>query len=594
MKEKEELELILKLIGKYNLPLSPILEYAVKEKMDEYGGNGEENAKPETDESVETGEYVERDEYIETDEPAVGILNDEIEPSDAHTKKTLSKRRFVLATVKAYVRNHPDVSYETLLRVFPASLNNNKSNGVIKRYNDVLKKCSINPTTRNYYFLKEKEIIQLANGMKVVVNSLWGNDFEEFFKVAGTLFNVEKRGGGYVLDETTISGEEISSGHSRLSKDKRIGYTVRLFPSQQVGIIVNTNTDKNGIKQLVVRTNEGKVLAVDDLPYLYEVLKRNTAETAHNGKAEEKEKAKKSDTIAVAIREEATTTESRRGKPWTEYEEELIALYFKQGKDAATIGKVMGRTEVSIKIRLAKLGLIEYSYGQDDTTVIKQESSQTAKKLDDRVLYSEDILSKRTLDDSYTFVPKGMLKKISEVAEESYDFLLTMAVIEFMQFVPQPAIITFDRLACMMIAVAWEIFGEDEDAREKDELMSGCIQFLINESKEGMNNTLTWHSSRKDVFNAIKDYPMANVFEETVDTMVEYAPYDVLKAWINEEDNDAIVRNSNTPSATCLYAIHPMKRNPYIEVKQGWMRYLYNEHDSLMAYFKRLYIEFLS
>ena len=36
MKEREELELILKLIGKYNLPLSPILEYAVKEKMEDY------------------------------------------------------------------------------------------------------------------------------------------------------------------------------------------------------------------------------------------------------------------------------------------------------------------------------------------------------------------------------------------------------------------------------------------------------------------------------------------------------------------------------------------------------------------------------
>lgn len=36
MKEREELELILKLIGKYNLPLSPILEYAVKEKMEEF------------------------------------------------------------------------------------------------------------------------------------------------------------------------------------------------------------------------------------------------------------------------------------------------------------------------------------------------------------------------------------------------------------------------------------------------------------------------------------------------------------------------------------------------------------------------------
>lgn len=36
MKEREELELILKLIRKYNLPLSPILEYAINEKIEEF------------------------------------------------------------------------------------------------------------------------------------------------------------------------------------------------------------------------------------------------------------------------------------------------------------------------------------------------------------------------------------------------------------------------------------------------------------------------------------------------------------------------------------------------------------------------------
>ena len=36
MNEREELELILSLMRKYNLPLSPILEYAIKEKIEEY------------------------------------------------------------------------------------------------------------------------------------------------------------------------------------------------------------------------------------------------------------------------------------------------------------------------------------------------------------------------------------------------------------------------------------------------------------------------------------------------------------------------------------------------------------------------------
>ena len=413
------------------------------------------------------------------------------------------------------------------------------------------------------------------------------------------------------------------------------------------------------------------------------------------------------DMVYAAFADETSTYENRKGKPWTENEEELIALYFKQGRDIATIAEAAGRTEVSIKMRLAKLGLIEYTYGQDDDTTSMQKGNQVVINLDDFIIENsyircciknkrgdkvfsaegklkcfnkklyrlnlkkecftikdmqydgsvwirgdkkivaypqsalyiilgdevryEDLIQdivdsqsfsdckvkvggiwydnngnisnkepesssanllKRTLDDTYTFVPKGKLKKICEVAEESYDFLLIMAVVEFMQFTPQPTIITFDRLACMMIAVAWEIIGEDEEVRLKEKNLLDCIQFLMKESKEGMKEILTWNSSKKEIFNAIKDYPMADVFEDTVDMLTENAPYNVLKAWIKEDDVDEIVRNSNTPSSTCLYAIHPMKRNPYIEVKQGWMRYLYNEHDNLMTYFKRLYTDY--
>ena len=58
------------------------------------------------------------------------------------------------------------------------------------------------------------------------------------------------------------------------TKDKRIGYVVRLFPSQQVGMIVNTKVDEKGKKKLVVRTNEDSTMMIDDLPYLYEILRR--------------------------------------------------------------------------------------------------------------------------------------------------------------------------------------------------------------------------------------------------------------------------------------------------------------------------------
>ena len=195
-------------------------------------------------------------------------------------KKPLNKRRLVLETVRNYVSLHPQVSYETLIRVFPASLNYNQANGVVKRYNDVMKKCSLNPRTRNYFFLKDDEIIQLSNGMKVVVHSQWGDDFDNFLKVAKSLFNITISDNGYILD-TTLAINKSESGTSLINKeldskeDKRIGYIVRLFPSQLKGEIVRVRKDSKGIKKLVVKTTGGDIAEVDDLPYLYEVLKRN-------------------------------------------------------------------------------------------------------------------------------------------------------------------------------------------------------------------------------------------------------------------------------------------------------------------------------
>lgn len=415
------------------------------------------------------------------------------------------------------------------------------------------------------------------------------------------------------------------------------------------------------------------------------------------------------------IPEEVFTTESRKGKPWTENEEELIALYFRHGKDPATIANIVGRTEIAIKSRLNMMGLIDYTYGQDDNNTVSDHIFSSSQKYNtkaiildnftvvnsplrcflknkrgDKVfsaegklkrigeklyrlnlkdecftikdmqfngsewmrgekkivaypgsaLYDimasddmyerlvEDIIDnpsffecrvkvigkwydnkgemiidgqfpstntniRSLFDDISTFIPKGKLRCISEVAEESYDFFLTMAVVEFMQFTPQPTIITFDRLACMMIAVSWEILDDDEEAREKENELCECIQYLMNESMVGMNAVLTWSSTKQEVFNAIKDYPMAGVFEDTVDTLIENAPYTVLKAWLRVDDKEDIERESISPSSTCLYAIHKVRRNPYIEVNKGWMRYLYKEHDSLMNYFKEQYLGFL-
>ena len=77
--------------------------------------------------------------------------------------------------------------------------------------------------------------------------------------------------------------------------------------------------------------------------------------------------------------EEEEKKENRKGKPWTEDEEERITLYFQRGIEIVDIAEKIGRSEVAVKMRLAKLGLIEYTYGQDDNSTKSLDSVESSQ-----------------------------------------------------------------------------------------------------------------------------------------------------------------------------------------------------------------------
>lgn len=407
--------------------------------------------------------------------------------------------------------------------------------------------------------------------------------------------------------------------------------------------------------------------------------------------------------------------ESRKGKPWTENEEELISLYYEQGYGFDAIASAMGRTEVSIKSRLASLGLIEYSYETDTDEHLEKEESPVivedisidfyventdnscsiynhmgervysttgklkifhgkvyrfnykemcftvkdikhtadgwdkgTKKL---VAYSDSdlypILDKFNFIDqiedfievdqmqfnkisvdgkwyrfdgdcvgvnttaiksielksnhntiiapssSANYVPKGKLKDIGNIVKTSHDYLWLLAIIDFMGDKLHSSSLSYDELACMMIANAWELFAQNPLLKDKETKLVDCIEFLIDESKEQMTVELDWNTSKEYIYEAIKDYPMSGPFEDAVDEILENAPYNILKAWIKEKNNKDLVLLSIEYKNACLYAIHNRKVDPYIEINPKWKRSLSFEHENLMTYFKRKYIEYL-
>lgn len=109
----------------------------------------------------------------------------------------------------------------------------------------------------------------------------------------------------------------------------------------------------------------------------------------------------------------STTTENRRGKSWTEEEEQEIIRFFKQGKEIKSIATIVGRTEVAIKVRLAKLGLIDYVYGKEYEPAFEEKRKRSLNESDFSI---ENSLSSCFILNKYgekVFASDGKLKYIN-------------------------------------------------------------------------------------------------------------------------------------------------------------------------------------
>lgn len=124
------------------------------------------------------------------------------------------------------------------------------------------------------------------------------------------------------------------------------------------------------------------------------------------------ERGKVIETATEVAPEQDNGMESRRGKTWTEDEENLIRLYYQQGKDFITIASLVGRTEVAIKSRLAKLGLIDYTYGQE-SGVLAQSFQGANRQTDESDFVIKNLSDRATIldqDGKPMFITDGKLK----------------------------------------------------------------------------------------------------------------------------------------------------------------------------------------
>ena len=721
----EELDLLLTLIRKYNLPLSPILEYAVTEKkeentahaaIEEDGGKEDDTDEDDSEEGCDSDDKLSlNNSIIWFCQSALSCLEEQMDNRSYQILQATLKgesrlsiaakhhltqeriRQIIIETTKEaralLIEQHRQlVEIKTEKAKLSAQLNLLKEENAYLRAllpKDVSMRAEMVDANLDTELVEllETPIKDLALPVRAI-NILSYMDAKKFADIPMIESSAK------VL-KMRHSGRKTVHDITNMLEDFRLDFGMSF--SQIIDALKESDWWSAKKKWVVDNVRQRKQKGPNSS---YQVKENVTPEVKDT---EDHVIARK--TGEVVEPNIVTVKENRKGLPWTKEEEEQIATYFQAGKTPVEIAEIVGRSEIAIKLRLAKLELMEYTYGQEDSTVVdnnevtvvtvvgdyrientatrcfiynregeeifsadgklkhikskmyrlnlKRECftikdmlfiegrwikghkkivadaqselydvvagasnyAEIIEDIVDRPLYDDcevkvngvwydydggeiTIYSKRP--DNITpnsqsvidFIPKGKLKDIAQVAEVSYDFLWVMAIVEFMQLKPQPSTISFDRMACMEIAIAWELLSRNELARGKEDALVKCIEYLIEESEMEMDEPLDWVTNRKTIFNAIKDYPMAGAFEDMVDELLEKSPYNVLRAWFANESDNRVVELSSNFEKSCLYAIYQSCRDPYIEMNEGWKKYLFFEHERLMEHFQKGYLEF--
>ena len=184
--------------------------------------------------------------------------------------------------------------------------------------------------------------------------------------------------------------------------------------------------------KVALLSEDGSIELVDKIGEAIEILRGNSSQNQEENQPEDApaeitdisfddlkvehvyldERGKVIETATEVAPEQDNGTESRRGKTWTEDEENLIRQYYQQGKDFITIASLIGRTEVAIKSRLAKLGLIDYTYGQENdvSTLATQDAKSQTEKSDFVIENLSDRAIILNQDGKPMFITDGKLK----------------------------------------------------------------------------------------------------------------------------------------------------------------------------------------
>lgn len=432
----DELDLLLKLIRKYDLPLSPILEYAVTEKKEENSsnipieeGNEDPSGAPESIEETEAttinvfdfdipenADTTTRNKYIL--QFCYGMLSEYKDALDDRERDICYK--LLVENRKKRASEEYRITEERVRQIYVKSIKK-----ISDAHNSALQELKAlrleNEELKRRNYLLEKEMKNTSNIDKVLsiqelesglcynakrllalpnaelpfsnrtanilraANVVYFRDIpqltlEEVYKFRNcgrkTITELREFMSKYSLD-FGMTYEDIVLSMSKFV-DGDFAPSLFAFNNMRNWVEKETTYDEIGQREEIETDEDAD-----------EIVEANENEVEHVF-LDSKGEIEGTSTLPIC-------SDNRSGKPWTSEEENQISDYYNNGHSFYAIAKAVGRTEVAVMSRLGALGLIEYSYGQEfkpkekETSLIPDENEEAqdfnGMELADRFYY---------------------------------------------------------------------------------------------------------------------------------------------------------------------------------------------------------------
>lgn len=194
----------------------------------------------------------------------------------------------------------------------------------------------------------------------------------------------------------------------------------------------------------------------------------------------------------------------------------------------------------------------------------------------------------------FKYIPHGRYGRFENYTKSPYVNLLMMALVDTLNCpIPeQPSTVTFKELAFRMIANVWELLHKNEDKRSNFAALTDCIEQLISYSSKVAEVPLHWYSSKEFVYRISQTLPVTMSLRDTVDSLMNNSPFNLLRPWIKSKNKAEIMFKSHLFEDNCLYAIRLDSHGDYIEFNPRKKRMLAIEHDFMIIFYGSKFLNY--